>query len=76
MSIEHSPIRQNGSPTFLDQRATAELLRLSERTLERFRLEGRGPVYMKFGKRVVYALTDLVVWAEKQRRSSTSEYAE
>jgi Helix-turn-helix domain len=76
MSLEQSTILQNGTPTFLDQRGTAELLHLSERTLERFRLEGRGPVFMKLGKRVMYALPDILAWAEKQRRSSTSDRAD
>ncbi len=58
---------------FLDQRAAAELLRLSERTLERLRSEGTGPVFRKFGRRVVYATDDLLRWAESCRRTSTSD---
>ncbi len=59
--------------TFLHQKATAELLGLSERTLERFRLEGRGPQFRKFGSRVMYAASDVLAWADRQRRTSTAD---
>lgn len=58
---------------YLSQTEAARLLRLSPKTLERFRLEGRGPVFMKFGRRVMYALADLHAWAAQQRRTSTSD---
>ena len=48
-------------------------LGLPARTLERFRLEGRGPAFLKLGRRVVYARADLVAWAESHRRTSTSD---
>ena len=81
MSLEHSPARQvdgatlrpNVQVVFLDQRQTASLLNLSERTLERFRLEGTGPAYCKFGRRVMYARADVLRWADARRRTSTSE---
>jgi hypothetical protein len=63
-------------PTFLDQKATARLLGLSERTLERFRLEGSGPAYCKFGRRVMYQASDVMGWAECQKRTSTSDSGE
>lgn len=58
---------------FLDQSAAAELLGLSPRTLERFRLDGSGPQFRKFGRRVRYALSDIEAWADAQKRSSTSQ---
>jgi len=64
------------NPTFLDQNAAAEYLGLSPRTLERFRVEGRGPHYRKFGRRVLYARADLVDWADRQIRRSTSDAGE
>ena len=50
-----------------------EFLNLSPRTLERLRVEGRGPAFLKFGRRVMYSRADLVAWAESQRRLSTSD---
>jgi predicted DNA-binding transcriptional regulator AlpA len=61
------------APRFLDQRATAAFLGLSDRTLERFRLDGNGPEYRKFGRRVLYEVSDILLWAERQKRASTSE---
>jgi hypothetical protein len=46
----------------LTQSETAELLRLSERTLERWRVVGGGPVFCKLGKRVLYRHADLEKW--------------
>lgn len=58
---------------FLTQSETARTLRLSERTLERKRGDGTGPRFRKFGRRVVYALTDLEEWADARTFSSTAE---
>ena len=60
-------------PTFLDQEATAKLLLLSERTLERLRVEGGGPAFRKFGRKVAYSLTDVLEWADSCKRVSTSD---
>jgi hypothetical protein len=60
---------------FLQTEAAAEILDISPRTLERFRREGRGPPYCKFGRVVRYPRGGLKKWAEEQMRSSTSETA-
>jgi hypothetical protein len=56
----------------------AHLLRLSDRTLERFRVEGTGPRYVKAGPgnraRVLYRKDDLEAWLDGFRFRSTSEY--
>jgi hypothetical protein len=62
-----------GLPVFFDQTAASKFLGISKRTLERWRLEGTGPVFRKFGRRVFYARTDLLAWADARRRDSTSE---
>jgi excisionase family DNA binding protein len=58
--------------TMLDQREAAKLLRLSERTLERLRLQGGGPLYIKCGRSVRYRETDLEAWIASRIVSSTS----
>ena len=59
---------------YLTQEAAGAFLGLSPRTLERFRVQGCGPCFLKLGRRVLYARADLVVqWAEAQRRTSTSD---
>ena len=62
-------------PIFLSAKEAAALLRISPVTLSRWRIEGRGPAYRKFSRRVVYARDELVGWAEAQRRQSTSAAA-
>lgn len=46
---------------------------ISAKTLERWRVEGRGPAFRKLGRRVLYTREDLLAWAEQQRRTSTSD---
>ncbi len=57
----------------LNQREASAFLRLSERTLERFRLTGDGPRFAKAGRRVVYRAEDLEAWITERLRHSTSE---
>ena len=56
----------------LTQRDAATLLRLSERTLERLRLQGGGPLYVKAGRVVRYREADLEEWIDARVVSSTS----
>ena len=60
---------------FMRQKAVAELLGVSQRTLERWRLEGCGPAYRKWagGRLVAYARSDVLALADAQRRTSTSD---
>ena len=46
----------------LTQREAAELLRLSERSLERYRLTGTGPRFVKAGHCIRYREADLEAW--------------
>lgn len=51
----------------------ARYVRLSKPTLERFRLSGDGPTYIKLGGAVRYRKLDLDAWLESRRTRSTSE---
>jgi hypothetical protein len=62
-----------GGFVFLTVQEAAAFLRLSAVTLNRWRTEGQGPPYRKFGRRVLYGQSDLIGWAENQKRHSTSE---
>jgi hypothetical protein len=53
-------------------RTAALYLGLSPRTLEKWRLLGQGPSYVKRGRRCLYRLEDLDAWAEEGRTRSTS----
>jgi predicted DNA-binding transcriptional regulator AlpA len=58
---------------FISSEEAGLFLGLSPRTLERFRLEGRGPAYFKFGRIVRYRRAETLKWAEAQLRTSTSD---
>jgi hypothetical protein len=51
----------------------ASILRVSKSWLDKKRLDGRGPEYHKFGRRVVYDLRDLESWAARNKYRHTSE---
>lgn len=54
----------------------AEFLSLSPRTLERWRVTGGGPRFIKAGgKSVRYRPADLLAWIDGQSRSHTHEAA-
>ena len=58
---------------FLTQAEAADLLRISSRTLERYRVSGTGPQFVKAGRRVLYRQSDLEAWATTNTFSSTAE---
>ena len=60
-------------PTFLNTTEAAAFLRLSPRTLEKLRVLGGGPLYRKFGARVLYAVEDLQDWADSRSFGMTSD---
>ncbi len=59
----------------LTGREAAELLRLSQRTLERYRAAGTGPRYAALGRAIRYRRGDVLAWVERSARHSTSEAA-
>jgi hypothetical protein len=61
---------------FLTVAEAARLLRVSKGFLDKRRLTGDGPIYLKIGKRVVYDRAELVNWATSNRRQHTSEAPE
>lgn len=67
-------IEHRGS-NFLATEDAAAFLNLSPRTLEKYRVIGGGPVFRKFGRRVMYAIGDLEAWADQRTCNSTSDFA-
>jgi predicted DNA-binding transcriptional regulator AlpA len=57
----------------LTQRQAAILLCLSERTLERMRLQGTGPSFVKANRSVRYRESDIEAWVSARVVSSTSQ---
>lgn len=63
---------------FVIEQEAADFLKVSVRTLQRWRTEpptGGGPRFYKLGcKRVAYRLSDLSAWAERRAFESTSAF--
>ena len=57
----------------LTPRETAKHLRCSERKLERHRLVGDGPPFVKIGAAIRYPLSELEKWLAERTQRSTSE---
>ena len=58
---------------FLNTVEAAAWLRLTKNTLEKMRVNGRGPAYRKHGRYVRYHIEDLVEWSHASKRRSTSD---
>lgn len=56
----------------LRTRATAAYTGFAESTLEKLRVHGGGPLYIRVGRVVVYDPDDLDIWLEAHKRRSTS----
>jgi len=58
----------------MDTRQAAEMLKISPKTLERMRVEGRGPAFVKVGRCVRYRESDILAFIERNIFESTSEF--
>ena len=61
--------------TLLSAKDAARALRLAEGTLAKLRLTGKGPLFVKLGRRVAYRPEDLDRWIAANLRRSTSDTA-
>ena len=67
-------IDANDTRALVDERAAANFLCLSERTLRNWRTRGNGPKFVKISTRCIrYRVQDLLDWAERKTRRSTSD---
>jgi hypothetical protein len=57
---------------FLPPKQAAFVLKLSVRTLEKWRTQGIGPQFHKFGNRIRYSESDLAAWVSRTAQNSTS----
>ena len=58
---------------FLTPEEAAEYLRLSPRTIERYRYMGSGPRFRRFGRVIRYTVWDLDVWADTRSYLMTDD---
>lgn len=60
-------------PVLLTTRQAAERCNLSPRTLEKLRVSGGGPHYLRLAGSVRYQVEDLDSWIASSRRRTTSD---
>ena len=63
----------NIDPVF-DVNGAAKHTGLSKSTLDKMRIFGGGPVFVKYARRVVYRMSDLNNWMDGKRVANTSQY--
>ncbi len=66
--------RNEHPETLLTTQQAAWLLHVSRKTLERMRVEGRGPRFVKVGRAVRYRQSDLFTYITTNTHHSTSEF--
>ena len=59
----------------LKTHAAADYVGYKESTLEKKRVSGDGPPFIKLGRAIVYDTRDLDVWLAERRATSTSQKA-
>lgn len=62
-----------GYRPLLTERQAADLLALSPRTLQAWRVRGGGPSYIKLGSAIRYDAEALTAWIAEQQRANTIE---
>jgi len=62
-------------PKYQTTRDTAALLGVTERWLQKLRMSGDGPEFVKFGRAVRYDADAVRAWAASRARKSTSQAA-
>jgi predicted DNA-binding transcriptional regulator AlpA len=71
--VSHVEKNMKAARTRFNVSEAASLLRVSKSWLDKKRLDGGGPEFHKFGRRVVYDQRDLDSWAARNKRRHTSE---
>ena len=70
MSVENSRITYT---VLLDEKEVANLICHSVRTIQKWRLTGKGPVYYKLGQSVRYDPDDIDAWLQARRIRHTAD---
>jgi Helix-turn-helix domain len=70
--IESELLTMTDIPTIFDTTEAARFLGLAQSTLAKLRLSGRGPIFCKLGRRVLYRQADLDDYLSSCRRRSTA----
>jgi hypothetical protein len=58
---------------YLTPDEASQLIGAAKQTMARWRVEGIGPQFIRVGRKIMYAVEDLILWMNSRRVSSTSE---
>lgn len=73
MSSKNPNLHQQEKPDYLTTAEAASYLRCSKSYLDKLRVAGGGPIYLKLsGGKVLYARADLIAWMESRRCRATN----
>jgi predicted DNA-binding transcriptional regulator AlpA len=61
---------------YLNVKETAARTRIAKSTLDKLRLTGGGPAFIKVGSKVLYRWSDVEAWLASRIRRSTSGFGE
>tara|TARA_R110000868_G_scaffold104453_4_gene287609 strand:- start:13769 stop:13975 length:207 start_codon:yes stop_codon:yes gene_type:complete len=61
---------------FINEHSLSELIGIKAPTLRKWRWEGKGPKFVKFGCRVMYNMKDVETYIAEQTRRSTVDVGE
>jgi hypothetical protein len=76
MTNEDEPKTMIANPSALaTPRQLAQRWHISEKTLERWRMQGTGPAFMKLGGRVLYRIDQIEAHERNRMRMATSRAA-
>ncbi|WP_421736585.1 helix-turn-helix transcriptional regulator [Caulobacter sp.] len=69
----HETHKQDGGLLTVEE--AAYRLRLSESSLNKWRVSGNGPAFIKLGRRIFYRTSDLDAWLSQSIYKSTTQYS-
>ena len=73
-ATERDSLKRLSSP-YLTVEQAADYLRVSKNYLDKLRVSGLGPPFVRLGRRkVLYRMSDLNEWVEERIYASTSQY--
>lgn len=72
----YSAATESGGPSdpYLTVEQAARRLKIKRDTLDRWRMEGRGPIFRYHGGRVVYRIDDIDAWSDEQKHTRSRRY--
>jgi hypothetical protein len=60
-------------PSLLSEKDVASKLLVTPNTLSKWRIDGRGPRFIRVNRRIAYDPADVAAWLDARRVTSTSE---